>query len=384
MKSGPLLILALALLFLTSGMSFSFAPVDELEALEIYLPGERTPAVPQTVDLAGERSPDAEEFLLRYGGFWHVQRNGGTGLAHQLFGSGAVVAGSGSISSPEEAERIARRFLLENPGFFGAVDENLVQRTTTRASGKWSAVYAETHRGIPVRGGRAHVVMTDGGRIFNAGSDLNPAVGISTIPVLAREEAAAIAGLDLGFRAGTDTEEGVDLEILPIERDGAVSYRLVYAVRQRMQSPFGLWETLVDAASGEIVRRENLIRFFDINGNVDGDLFDPHYCDNPLVGRELADLYVDFGGLGVATTDANGNFAVSGASGTVSWEAYLCGPRANVQNHSGAEGFKSGSVSEGQFLQIHWGDADARADERSCFYHKNRVHDYIRAIDPGP
>ncbi|MBM3321335.1 MAG: choice-of-anchor J domain-containing protein [Candidatus Eisenbacteria bacterium] len=381
MSVRSLLLIPLAILILSPGASFAFAPVEELEAYEVYLPGEKAPRVWTTESLAAGRA-FAEDFLRRYGGAWRVQWNETTGFAHQLFGSGAETAGA--ISSPEDAERAGRRFLLANPGLFGASDENFRLRTTTRASGKWSAVFDEVHDGIPVRGGRAHVVMTETGRIFNAGSDLHPGIDLSTAPLLAREEAAAIAGLALGFRFGTDIEEGIDLEILPIERDGGLSYRLVYAVRQRMESPFGLWETLVDASSGEILRRENLIRFFDIHGNTDGDIYDPHYCGNPLVEREYADHFINFTGLGTATSGADGDFSISGASGSVAWNAYLRGPWANVQNYSGAEVYKSGSVSEGQFLQIHWGSTDGRADERTCFYHTNRVHDYIRAVDPGP
>ncbi|RPJ46220.1 MAG: hypothetical protein EHM19_04470, partial [Candidatus Latescibacterota bacterium] len=380
-RSRPLVLLAS--LMASAGAALAFAPVDELSSFDIYLPGEQEPRVWETVGLADAKALPVQEFLFRHGGSWRVQWNAPTGLAHQLFGSGIELA-DGAVATPEEAERIVRRFLLANPGLFGATEENLATRTTTRAAGKWSVVFDEVHEGVPVRDGRAHAVLTEEGRLFAAGSDLHPGIALSVVPSLRAEEAAAIAGLELGFRSGSDILEANDLQILPIESAGEVSYRLVYAVRQRVEEPFGLWETLVDASSGEVLRRENQIRFFTIDGNTDADLYDPHYCGNPLVGREYAEHYINFTGVGTATSDATGDFSISGAAGTVAWDAYLRGPWANVQNFIGAEVYKSGSVIEGEYLQIHWGSADGRADERTCFYHTNIVHDYIRSIDSGP
>ncbi|MFH1277055.1 MAG: choice-of-anchor J domain-containing protein, partial [Candidatus Eisenbacteria bacterium] len=383
LRSRPFVALSAAL-WLMAGSAAAFVPTPDHDTYEIFLAGERTAMEWRTVSLAEAKAfSGAPDFAARYGGSWRVQWNDATATAHQLFGSGTSVT-SAPVTTAGEAERIARRFLGANPGLFGTVDAGLETRTSTRAAGKWSIVFGQTREGIPVRGGRAHVVMTEEGRLFGAGSDLHSDISVSTVPSITGEEATAIAASDLGFNDATDAAQGAALEILPVVEGAAATYRLVYNVQLRMENPLGLWETLVDASSGEIVRRVNLIRFFDVNGNVDADLYDPHYCGNPLVLREMPNHYVTLSGVGTATTGDDGNFTATGASGTVSWSALLQGIWANVQNYSGAEAYESGSVTEGQFLQVHWDNTNSRADERTCYYHQSVVHDYIRDVDSGP
>jgi hypothetical protein len=49
----------------------------------------------------------------------------------------------------------------------------------------------------------------------------------------------------------------------------------------------------------------------------------------------------------------------------------------------GADASFSGSATPGTPLTINWSDATpSRADERDMFLHVNRVHDFIKAIDP--
>ncbi len=366
-----------------AALGHAFVPTPDLDRLEIRLPAEST--APQWIsqDLSAMRAfaPGAAEFLGRYGGSWRIERNPATGAAHQLLGSGAQVAGA--LLSEGDAESAGRAFLAANTGLFLTNDRDLVVSKVTGALGKWAVVFQQRYNGLEVRGGRAHTVFTEGGRLFAAGSDFYPNISISTTPSLSETEAASIAGNDLGFVGGSDTFEGATLLVLPIENGSAVSYRLVYDVRQHLAEPFGLWSTLVDAGSGEIVRRENLTRFLTVDGNVDGDVYDPNYCGNPLVSRPLADHYVNFTGVGTATTDGSGNFSLAGFSGATPWSAALDGPWAAITDFVGADPSQSGTATPGTFLQVNWNSGNSGNDERTCFYHTNVIHDYIRSVDPG-
>ena len=377
----PVLIFVAAL---WSGAAHGFLTRPGDQDRIVLLPGETAPRVWETEDLsAGQSRAGAGIFLESHGGSWRVQWNAVTGTAHHLIGSGLWLTGS-PVHDQDEAVAAARDFLLSHADLFGVTSEGMVLRTVTRAAGKWSVIFDQVFAGIPVRGGRAHAVFTEEGRLFAAGSDFHPRLDLPTVPALGAAEAAAVAGSDLGFRDDRDTVEEAVLQVVPIETSGRISYRLAWAVKLRIEDPVGLWETLVDASTGGILRLENLIRFFDVQGNVDADVYDPHYCGLTTESREMHNHHVSFLDLGPVTTDENGDFTVTGAMDTVFWNAMIQGTWADVRNWLGDDAAASGSVVEGESLQVRWSDANSRPDERTCYYHVNRVHEYIRGVDPGP
>lgn len=367
-----------------AALGHAFVPTPDLDRLEIGLSQDGAAPYWQTRDMTEIRSfaPGIDEFLARYGGSWKIQRNEATGTAHMVLGSGTETGRA--IGSEADAEVAARAFLEANGNLFRSVDSELVLAKTTNALGKWSVIFNQEYNGLEVRGGRAHAVFTEEGRLFVAGSDFYPNIDISTTPALSEGAAASIAGSDIGFVDGSDTFEGADLLIQPIVSGNSVEYRLVYDVRQSVAQPFGLWSSLVDAQTGDIIRRENLTRFLTVDGNVDGDVYDPHYCGNSLVSRELSQHYVNFTGVGTATSDAYGNFTLEGFTGPTAWNAGLDGPWATVSDYAGADPAQSGTATPGTPLQINWNPGNSDADETSCFIHTNRVHDFIRSVDPGP
>ncbi|NNE08208.1 MAG: hypothetical protein HKN20_06560 [Gemmatimonadetes bacterium] len=365
-----------------SGSAFAFAPVPEVQSLEIRLPQEERAPLWESRDMQAERSkaPGAEGFLTRYGGSWQVQRNEATGTAHMVFGSG--VALTAGIASEAAVESEARRFFNDNTDLFMTRDQDLVLASTHNALGKWSAVFNQEHEGIPVYGGRAHAVFTETGRLFVAGSDFYPEIEISTTPQLTAAQAELIAGNAIGFNNTIDTNEGASLQILPIEANGAVTYHLVWDVRQRVDTPRGIWSTMIDAQDGAILRRENLMRFL-TDVHVHGEAFDPHYCGNSLVDKDLQLHEVDFGGT-VVTTDENGDAQITVGSPTP-WTAALEGPWADIIHFTAADPELTGTLQPTDTtLDIDWNNSNAQADEVTCFYFTNIVHEYLRDLDPGP
>jgi hypothetical protein len=84
-----------------------------------------------------------------------------------------------------------------------------------------------------------------------------------------------------------------------------------------------------------------------------------------------------------AVTDASGNFNIAnGGTAPVTVTAQFLGPYININRYTGGDASFSGSATPGTPLTINWTDANSLPDERDMFFHANRVHDFIKAIDP--
>jgi hypothetical protein len=373
---------ALAVLFL-GGAAEAFQPVADVGDLVIPLPAER--AIPQwrTMDAASSPNPAAVAFETRVGGSWRFWWNEATGTAHQAWGTGYQAA-TGLVTDAAEAERIAREWIRANADLLGTSGEDLETVSVAHGLGKWGIVFRQVYEGLPVLGGRAHVVMTETGRIYNFGSDAYPGIDISTEPVLTKEEALGIAQRSVGFVAGRDEVrlEG-ELVVIPDPTGGVVTHHLAYRNQVRVEDPLGVWTTYVDAHTGDILGRWNEIQFVDFQGNSRGDIEDFSYCDGSFQ-RPVANQNISISGVGSTTTDANGDFTVPyGGTDPKTISAEFLGPYLNVNNQAGPDASFTGTITPGQFFQIDWNDGNSQVDERDVWLHANRIHDWLKEIDPG-
>jgi hypothetical protein len=273
--------------FCTAVPVLAFNPVEEATLWEIPRLGapsqvvweSHSVAVPGVRVFGAAATPaPLAAFAENYGGDWRYQVNRVTGTFHHVYGSGIDL--SRAADSEEAAETLAREFVRESGGLFGVGNADLRIMSNARAAGKRSVIFQQTCDGLRVWGGRAHVVFTEAGRLFAFGSDAYPGIGISTTPGLSESQALEIAQSDIGFQQGIDEVDYRELMVLPVESgEEAIEYRLAYRFDLRTEDPFGIWATWVDANSGEILWRENPIRFADYAGHVQGDVEWDSYCD---------------------------------------------------------------------------------------------------------
>lgn len=371
------------LMMMASGTVWAFKEEPNLSALNIPLPAETE--VPQWTATTAAESPftSATAFEARLGTQWNYWWNESTGTPHQVWGPG-YQASATPVLDAEQAEFLAREFIRANAGLFGTNGENLVLLGASNALGKWSVVFGQLHEGIPVVGGRAHVVMMESGRIYNFGSDIYRGIEISTNPATSALEAVTAAQQAIGFVEGRDSvlDQG-SLVVVPDPTGGVLTYHLAYENKVRVEEPFGAWKTTVDANTGEILGRWNEIQLFDYFGNTRGDIEDWGYCDGeqdlPVVNQN-----VTVSGVGTAVSDANGDFSInSGSGGDRGISSEFRGPWLNVNNQAGSDATFNGTISADTFFQIHWDDGNAQDDERDTFLHGNRAHDWIKWVDPA-
>jgi hypothetical protein len=384
MRPGASLLTGAALLLIAS-FAWALNPVEENALWEIPRGGETVQRGGEfhAVDEAGVSTPACVRALGdRYGGAWFYQVNTATGTCHHIYGGGIDLALL--PAGPAEAEMLARTFVSANPSIFPVGNGALEVMSVTCAAGKWSVIFRQTYEGLRVYGGRAHVVFTQDGKLFEMGSDVYPGIDLSTVSAITASEALDTARYDIGFEEGSDRVEYSELLILPVFTEKtAVGYRLVYRFDLRVRDPFGLWATYVDAATGEIVWRENHVRFADYTGRSEGGVEWDAYCDGDTPACPLANMRVDIGGLGTAYTDEQGGFAVSGPGGPRTIAAEFRGPWVDVDRYGGADAGHSGNVTDGVPYIISWDDSNSLDSERDVFAYVNRDHDWMKELDPA-
>lgn len=345
------------------------------ESHRVALPGIQVFGAPATPTALGA-------FADAYGGDWQYQMNRVTGTFHHVYGSGIDL--QLTVDSDETAEALAREFVRDNQGLFGVDNADLGVMSNTRGAGKWSVIFQQTYSGLRVWGGRAHIVFTEGGRLFAFGSDTYPGIGISTTPGLSEDEALGIAQGDIGFQDGIDNVDYRELMVLPVESgEGALEYRLAYRFDLRTEDPFGIWATWVDANSGEILWRENHMRFADYVGHVQGDVEWDSYCDGYTYDYPLKNMRITISGLGTGYTDVDGNFILSGGGGSRTITAGFNGHWVTVDRFTGANASHTGIITDSSPYLIDWDNSNSIDSERDVFAYVNLQHDWLKAMDPA-
>ncbi len=366
------------------GFASGFNPIEEILQWEIPRFG-----APSQLEWENHSIKEAKDYALselqqfeaKYGGEWFYQVNRPLGTYHHIYGSGIDLGRR--ITTPEVAEEVARKFIEENKSLFGVSNEDLVVINNASGLGKRAVIFQQMYKGIKVFGGRVHLVFTEEGRLFEFGSDAYPGIDISTTPALSEEDALEIAKDDIWFNEATDQVTYREFLILPVEIEGRMSYRLAYRFDLNMLDPFGRWATYVDANSGEILWRENQIRFATYSGHSQGDVEWDSYCDGFTYDYPMRNMRVVITDIGTLYTNANGDFSASGGTGSKTISAEFRGRWVNVNRATGGDAVHSGTIQPDTPYLIDWSSANSLHSERDVFAYVNKEHDWLKAMDPS-
>jgi len=334
------------------------------------------------VQQALSRGAAWRDFQGRYGE-WHAQWNEATSTPHRAFGRAIPLRGfAGDAPS---ADRAVRDFIARNQSVFGA-ESALELADAHRAGSIWYVRYRQTVGGIPLLDSDWEFRIGDNGNLMAFGADRHIAPArLATTPRIGLGVAHAAAKAGISFDPATDRVAGDRLWVLPIERDGATEYRVVYEIHVWTWNPRRHWYTLVDATTGEIVVRRDR-RNFVITGNVTATAHSTLPSD-PLTTRPLRNVYVNAGAT-QAFTDSLGNYSLNAAGNPVNVTSGLRGRYVNVDRcvndicPTSDASFSSSTPNPGT-KNIAWTTSNSQTSERDAYYHVNRAHDWVKAIDPA-
>jgi hypothetical protein len=364
-----------------AGAARAFTPHAHSD-LEFPLAWESAPVAYETKAL--ESTPLGRSAVL--GGSWFVQQDPRTGVAHMAWG-GNMFAATG-IGSEADAISASRNFLLLASDLGGVRENNMVLQVATYHDRKWAVHWQQQVQGIPVYRSTAFVLMGEDGRVAAFGSTFFPE-GHDVLPhaALSEGEALQAAAASIGAVPDADRPQTADLWLVPAPSGELMELTPAYRTVFETAEPFGKWETFVDAVSGSILSRQNLYHPVNVIGNVDAVVQNqpPTYglCDGTAIDG-LEHLTVNVTGGNNDQTDADGDFDIThGGTANVTVTAQLLGPFVNVNRAAGqgTDASFSGAATPGTPLQISWTNANSRQDERSVFWHGNRVHDFVKSLD---
>jgi Zn-dependent metalloprotease len=364
------------------------AEVAQEDPFEILPPAEQYYLIDDT-----QEHPAAvamgHEISRELGGHWTVLRwNQYSDTPRKVVGSGIELV-PGGLHSEAQVEQAARDFIASHAHVFGIDERDLATYRITHALGKWAIQFQQTVRGYPVEDAYGHLVFTDAGRLYAFGSNFYHDVSIPMVPLLGRESAVALA------RAAVPFDE--DSEMTPINADRTVvlpmlvevgderlmTFRLAHRTEVPTNEPYGLYATYVDAASGDVLRRENQVENL-YSGTTQGDVEIPSYCAGNTPNTPFTHMNVAITGVGTAVTDAAGNFSIAGSAGTQTYTAQFDGPFVNVNcSGCGSDATATGPIDADTPAAIYFPSGTYRADERDCFYFINKTRDYVTSIDPA-
>jgi hypothetical protein len=282
-------------------------------------------------------------------------------------------------------EQACRDFLMQSSDWLGVRADELQLVHARKRRDRWYITFRQDVNGIPVRGGRADLRLGADGTVALVGADWYADVHVTRQPRVRVDQALETASRDLGD-APTQVESALQIVPLPARGgDAGIRYVLAHELRFRTADPLGSWYVLIDSESGELLYRENLVRFLDIEGSVSAEV-EPYTVGDSLVHVPLRDTRVQvFGTSEFGYTDAVGDFQFATARvDAVDVRVRLDGLFARVfnasRNHETPEIVES--VLPGTPHAFHWDDGNSLASERDAYYHTLVTHDYIKALDP--
>jgi extracellular elastinolytic metalloproteinase len=180
-----------------------------------------------------------------------------TGTPRQLLRTDGAL--TGRSSSPPA--RIALDYVRAHAGVFGLTGSELsalgAPQTTRSPAGIRRLRWTQSYRGLPVIGAGLRAAVAGDGRLISlSGAPLPDASVASTAPQLSREQALARVRRDAGAPAGAGDDPRL---VIFSAHDGP---RLAWTVRVDADSTHR-YSYVLDAGSGAILKRSNLVRFAD-------------------------------------------------------------------------------------------------------------------------
>jgi Zn-dependent metalloprotease len=393
--------LTAAVLFLAA---FSLSPAQHRhdEGIAIPLPDEHV-IVSQT------KHQESMSLAKAHGAFrqfaldnadWNFRYDAQRGTPHRAWGRGIPVDGFPQLNLLN-APQAGRHFIESNARMLNTDPRNLRMLYSEIVGGKVYQKYIQTYHGIDVLFSHVDLRMNLQGKVFMFGSDYHNGIAVDPVPTIAKDAAREFSKAGLTYSASNENVSDGELYVLPLRFPERIEYRLVYNFRV-LASATEDWDTYVDAHSGDIVWRKNMIHHFHgcshgpnatsnvVNGRVLITVFPQTYTDTPQT-VPAKNAYVWVAGQ-MYVTDSEGRFTADlGAATTGQLITRLSGPYAIARRDdttrtaggTPANAVQSMTVAAGQDLEIVWDNTNSISSARNTFYHTNLVRDFARALSPS-
>ena len=337
-------------------------------------------------------------FRADHGAQWRIDVDEGTGFAEFLYG-GAL---EGEFVPREDAEwfTLARAALERTSELHGIEQATLIEERALHlplgfagTSDKFTLRFRQVVNGVPVDDGRVNVLFDMRGRLLSVQTRALPGVAaLQTVPGVTAEQALERA--ERAFRSdhglAATQSSTPQLCIAQIERDGWRSGALAWKVDvQRLVDGDGPLGTtfVLDAHTGEVLRRDTSIHYFDVSGTISTRAtpgLNPDTGSNPTTVQPLAYTSVSSGSV-TATSDAFGNFTLVGVDAPASVIVGYDGAYNNVNNSAGSPHTATFNAltATGNTFVLNTAPTEFVTAQANVNIAVNAMRDWVRSINPS-
>jgi hypothetical protein len=236
--------------------------------------------------MGGEKSAMASgsrsfrEFVERTGKGWSVRWNPVTGTPRLVTGRTLTLPGVTTLTAGN-IEQCSLDFVTANTELLQVKPAQLRLAGAAKAGGRWYTNFVQVYNDVPVLGGRVTMSFTKDDRLITFGSDVFPDVVAETEPNVTRKEAERVARRDCRETASNDRVSDVQLCIVPMRRAKRIQYLLCWKLDIFQPMVHKKWEYLVDAMSGKIVSKRNVLVYENVTGSAQGE-YKPEFADDAV------------------------------------------------------------------------------------------------------
>ena len=365
--------------------------------LEVRLPDEAAIVTSQTMRASNTFAKANAAFtrFLDENPGWEFRYDALNSAPHRAWGAGIRIDGYPAINLMN-APQAGKQFVRDHAAVLNAQPGNLRMLYSEIVDGKAYQKFTQTYNGLDVLNSYVDLRISRDGRVFMFGSDFKNGISVNTTPSLGVAAAKAFATAGFDAPPSTDRINGGTLYVLPLRYPTRMEYRLVYNFVVEA-GPDDVWNTFVDAHSGTVLWRKNLVVHFHgkrdpgerrlantVNVRVTGNI----YKDSWLYGGTVVpmpNMYVNVGGKEYVT-DADGRFTADlGAQTNVPVIARLTGPYSRARRADSSAILKNAVINTfavvGNDLEIVWDSSNSVAAARNVVYHMTAARNYIRSLD---
>ena len=288
--------------------------------------------------LLGQVTPNSvqvtawDEFKSTNDGNWTVEWNSKTGTLSKIW-SGQPVKYTGT---PVE---IAEKFLSENYLIFGmdANLNNLVYMRTLERKGQKHVKFQQTYKSIPIINAEYFVHIRPNGSVDMVNGLYFSGIDLNINPQIDKNTAINIATSNLGNNIVLRHDLESQLVLYPMDGNLYLSWEIIISAK----FPLGVWEYYINANSGEIVSKRNIM----VSTNGSGNIYPTHPGRSSVTNSTLYRL------------DSTGN---------------LKGTYADVKNYDGSRAYASNLI-------FNYSSNSFDFDEVNVYYHIDQYkYNYIK------
>ena len=277
-----------------------------------------------------------------------------------------IVRGGSPKASPGVAAEVCARNVVDEFRTLlrlSPQDELLLARQLRTRSGH-HFLFTQYQRGLPVLDGFLAVHLTPAGGVRLVVNEVRAGLPQPAAPLVSQEEALAISRARVGIVS--EVYHAAPRAELSLTREG----QLVWRVLLPADEPFGDWQLLVDALTGDVLSMADLV-VTAVDGS--GEIFDP----NPVVALQNQGLTDQDDSPAAIPQGAYMSVPLLDLDAPVGGLYYLRGERCSLQDFEPPMTARATSSTATGF---NFDRGDDRFEEVSVYYHVNAAIQRLHAL----